>query len=119
MPDAELARRKGELFDTIGFDQPAATLVRDLPGGYKQEVSLAAAMLHGPEIVFLDEPTAGVAPASRERFWNLIKKIAGEGKTVFVTTHYMDEAEQCGRIALMGEGRIIALDTPAGLKKQA
>ncbi len=76
-------------------------------------------MLHDPEIVFLDEPTSGVAPASRERFWSLIRKVAAAGKTVFVTTHYMTEAEQCGRIALMRDGKIIALDAPAGLKKKA
>jgi ABC-2 type transport system ATP-binding protein len=117
-PDA-LARRTKELFDTIGFDQPATTLVRDLAGGFRQELSLAAAMLHDPEIVFLDEPTAGVAPAARARFWRLIQRIAKSGKTVFVTTHYMDEAEQCGRIALMRDGKLIALDSPEGLKASA
>jgi ABC-2 type transport system ATP-binding protein len=116
IPDAVLAKRKKELFETVGFDQPESTLVRDLAGGYRQELSLAAAMLHDPEIVFLDEPTAGVAPAARARFWGLIRRIAGSGKTVFVTTHYMDEAEQCGRIALMRAGKLIALDSPAGLK---
>lgn len=119
MTDAELARRTRELFDTIGFDQPARTLVRDLPGGFKQELSLAAAMLHDPEIVFLDEPTAGVAPAARARFWGLIRRVAASGKTVFVTTHYLDEAEQCARIALMRSGRLIALDSPEGLKAAA
>jgi ABC-2 type transport system ATP-binding protein len=116
MRDGELARRTKELFETIGFDQPTGTLVRNLPGGFKQELSLAVAMLHDPEIVFLDEPTAGVAPAARARFWGLIRRIAGTGKTVFVTTHYMDEAEQCGRIALMRTGKLIALDSPEGLK---
>jgi ABC-2 type transport system ATP-binding protein len=119
MPDAVLARRTKELFGTIGFDQPVDTLVKNLPGGFKQELSLAAAMLHDPEIVFLDEPTAGVAPAARARFWGLIRRIAATGKTVFVTTHYMDEAEQCGRIALMRTGKLIALDSPEGLKASA
>jgi ABC-2 type transport system ATP-binding protein len=119
MPDAELSRRTKELFATIGFDSPTSTLVRDLAGGFKQELSLAVAMLHDPEIVFLDEPTAGVAPAARARFWGLIRRIAATGKTVFVTTHYMDEAEQCGRIALMRTGRLIALDSPEGLKVSA
>jgi len=119
MPPDALARRTRELFETIGFDQPADAFVRDLAGGYKQELSLAAAMLHDPEVVFLDEPTAGVAPAARARFWALIRRIAGAGKTVFVTTHYMDEAEQCGRIALMRDGKLIALDSPAGLKAAA
>jgi ABC-2 type transport system ATP-binding protein len=119
MPREVLERRTSELFGVIGFDQPVETLVRDLAGGYKQELSLAAAMLHDPEVVFLDEPTAGVAPAARARFWTLIRRIAASGKTVFVTTHYMDEAEQCGRIALMRAGKLIALDEPAALKKHA
>ena len=116
MPKDVLDRRTKELFDTIGFDQPESSLVRDLAGGYRQELSLAVAMLHDPEILFLDEPTAGVAPAARARFWGLIRRIAASGKTVFVTTHYMDEAEQCGRIALMRDGKLIALDSPEGLK---
>jgi len=119
MPGDVLARRTRELFDTIGFDQPVTMFVRDLAGGYKQELSLATAMLHDPEVVFLDEPTAGVAPAARARFWRLIRKIAASGKTVFVTTHYMDEAEQCGRIALMRAGKLIALDEPGALKTRA
>jgi ABC-2 type transport system ATP-binding protein len=119
MSDERLASRTKELFEVIGFDRPTGTLVRDLPGGFKQELSLAVAMLHDPEVLFLDEPTAGVAPASRARFWALIRRIAAGGKTVFVTTHYMDEAEQCGRIALMRTGRLIALDSPAGLKASA
>ena len=113
---ATYEQRRKELFDFISFDRSLNTLVRDLPGGTKQQVSLAAALLHDPEIIFLDEPTAGVSPASRSRFWKLISQLAGRNKTVFVTTHYMDEAEQCGRIALMREGRIIALDSPEGLK---
>ena len=117
-PQAYLKRRK-ELFDLISFDKPLNSKVADLSGGIKQQVSLAAALLHDPEIIFLDEPTAGVTPASRARFWSLIREIAGRGKTVFVTTHYMDEAEQCGRIALMRTGELIALDTPEGLKKAA
>ncbi len=117
IPDAKLRQRKKELFGLVGFDQAESTMVRDLAGGFRQELSLAAAMLHDPEIVFLDEPTAGVAPAARARFWRLIRRIADSGKTVFVTTHYMDEAEQCGRIALMRAGKLIALDSPEGLKK--
>jgi ABC-2 type transport system ATP-binding protein len=113
---ATYEQRRRELFDFISFDRPLNTIVSDLSGGTKQQVSLAAALLHDPEIIFLDEPTAGVTPASRGRFWRLIKKLAERNKTVFVTTHYMDEAEQCGRIALMRDGRIIALDSPEGLK---
>ncbi|HUO56710.1 MAG TPA: ABC transporter ATP-binding protein [bacterium] len=110
-------RRKAELLKFIGFQFPMKTLVKDLPGGLKQEVSLAAAMLHDPDVIFLDEPTAGVTPAARLRFWNLIQGLASRGKTVFVTTHYMDEAEQCGRVALMGSGRIFAMDSPEKLKR--
>ena len=112
-------KRRRELFDLTGFDRPLSAMVGSLPGGIKQELSLAAAMLHDPEIVFLDEPTAGVSPASRARFWALIRKVTALGKTVIVTTHYMDEAEQCGRIALMRTGRLIALGSPDELKAQA
>ena len=112
-------KRRLELFDLIAFDKPLSSMVSSLPGGVKQELALAAAMLHDPEIVFLDEPTSGVAPASRARFWELIRKITGLGKTVIVTTHYMDEAENCGRIALMRTGRLIALGSPEELKRSA
>ena len=112
-------KRRKELFELIAFDKPLTALVASLPGGIKQELALAAAMLHDPEIVFLDEPTSGVAPASRARFWALIRRITGLGKTVIVTTHYMDEAEQCGRIALMRTGKLIALGSPQELKKAA
>lgn len=112
-----LKKRTKELLDFINFSKPVNTLVRDLPGGIKQQVSLAASILHDPEIIFLDEPTAGVTPVARARFWALIRELSSNGKTVFVTTHYMDEAEQCGRIALMRSGEIIALDTPENLKK--
>lgn len=117
-PDTYRKRRR-ELFEFISFDRPIKTIVQDLPGGTKQQVSLAASLLHDPEIIFLDEPTAGVSPASRSLFWSLIRRLAKQGKTVFVTTHYMDEAEQCERIALMRDGKIIALDSPDGLKKSA
>lgn len=112
-------KQREELFKLISFEQSINSKVADLPGGVKQQMSLVCALLHNPEIVFLDEPTAGVSPDSRAKFWSLIRKIASSGKTVFVTTHYMDEAEQCGRIALMRDGELIALDTPEGLKKSA
>lgn len=108
--------RRTALLSFIHFDRDPSTLVRDLPGGIKQQVSLAASLLHDPEIVFLDEPTAGVTPAFRARFWALIRDLAKRGRTVFVTTHYMDEAEQCDRIALMRSGELIALESPANLK---
>ncbi|MBV9079831.1 MAG: ABC transporter ATP-binding protein [Elusimicrobia bacterium] len=118
MDPADAERRIEELFQFIHFDHPRSTLVGDLPGGFKQELSLVAALIHRPEIVFLDEPTAGVSPASRQRFWALIRRLASDGITVFVTTHYMDEAEECQRIALMRAGRIIALDSPKNLKSR-
>ncbi len=117
IPKATLKKRTKELLDFIEFTKPIKTLVRDLPGGIKQQVSLAASILHDPEIIFLDEPTAGVTPMARARFWALIRQLSEQGKTVFVTTHYMDEAEQCGRIALMRTGKIIAIDSPMNLKK--
>jgi ABC-2 type transport system ATP-binding protein len=87
-----------------------------LPGGWKQRLALACAVLHRPEVLFLDEPTSGVDPLSRRRFWRLIKEMAAEGVTVFVTTHYLDEAEQCDRLALMHAGRLVALGTVGELK---
>ena len=88
-----------------------------LPGGMQQRVALASAVLHRPRIVFLDEPTAGVDPRQRRAFWQLIRELAAQGTTVFVTTHYMDEAEYCARIGIMVDGRLVALDTPEGLKR--
>ena len=90
-----------------------------LPGGWKQRLALGCAVLHQPPIVFLDEPTSGVDPISRRQFWELIHHMAGEGVTVFVTTHYMEEAEYCNRLALIERGRIVALGTPSELKKRA
>ncbi len=91
-------------------------LTAELAGGFKQRLALGAALLHRPTLLFLDEPTAGVAPLARRGFWQLIRTLAAEGTTVFVTSHYMDEVEQCDRIALMDRGRIVALDSPQGLK---
>jgi ABC-2 type transport system ATP-binding protein len=119
IPASTFAARRAALFARIGFVGSGKEKVGDLPGGLRQQVSLAASLLHDPKVVFLDEPTAGVAPAARAMFWSLIRDLAGEGRTVFVTTHYMDEAEQCGRIALMRDGKLIALDSPAGLKAHA
>ncbi|WP_246845516.1 ABC transporter ATP-binding protein [Bdellovibrio sp. NC01] len=118
LDEQKFKENKERLLKFIRFQQSGSSMVRDLPGGVKQQMSLVAALLHDPEVVFLDEPTAGVSPAYRQRFWQLIREVAGNGKTVFVTTHYMDEAEQCGRIALMKEGQLIALDTPENLKKK-
>lgn len=111
--------QKNKLLKFIHFKESEDSLVRNLSGGIKQQVSLVASLLHDPELVFLDEPTAGVSPAYRQRFWSLIRELASQGKTVFVTTHYMDEAEQCERIALLKTGELIALDSPLELKKQS
>ncbi len=117
IPKELYRRRRKEGMDIIAFKEKTGRLVRELSGGTKQEVSLVASLLHDPDILFLDEPTAGVSPVSRARFWSIIRALSQRDKTVFVTTHYMDEAEYCGRIALMRDGRIVALDSPASLKK--
>lgn len=119
IPSPLADERTRRLLRFVEFHPPLSTPVRSLPGGLKQEISLVAALLHDPEIIFLDEPTAGVSPSSRARFWALIRGLAKEGKTIFVTTHYMDEAEECGRIALMRAGKIIALGSPGELKTHA
>ncbi len=110
--------RRDMLLNFIGFNQNLKTVVKDLPGGIKQAVALGVALIHDPAIVFLDEPTAGVAPHARMRFWKLIRELARGGKTIFVTTHYMDEAENCSRVALMRAGELIAIDTPNALKQK-
>lgn len=111
-------REKGEaMIHKLGLKKVANTLVGSLPLGWKQKLSFSVAVLHEPRIVFLDEPTAGVDPTARRQFWDLIYEAADNGVTIFVTTHYMDEAEYCNRISIMVDGSIRALDTPAGLKK--
>jgi ABC-2 type transport system ATP-binding protein len=112
-----LRARAEALLERTGLDEHARDTTGALPGGIRQRLALASALLHAPEIVFLDEPTAGVDPVARRAFWRLIRELAREGTTVFVTTHYLDEAEYCGRIGLMVDGRLVALDTPAGLKR--
>ncbi|MDR1124176.1 MAG: ABC transporter ATP-binding protein [Elusimicrobiota bacterium] len=117
MPPARAKARAAELFDFIKLRAPQDTVAGDLPGGVRQMVALCAALLHDPVLIFLDEPTAGAAPRTREDFWALIRALAARGKTIFVTTHYMDEAQYCAHIALMDRGRIIALASPRELKK--
>jgi ABC-2 type transport system ATP-binding protein len=112
-------QRRDYLLNFVSFAKPLDSFIKNLPGGIKQQIALVASILHDPEIVFLDEPTAGVTPMMRARFWELINDLAKLGKTIFVTTHYMDEAEQCKRIALMRTGKIVALDSPADLKQTA
>ncbi len=116
LADDVIESRIKELIEFIELDRPLYTMVKDLPAGVMQQVALVAATIHDPEIVFLDEPTAGVTPHARSRFWDLIGRMKSSGKTVFVTTHYMDEAEQCGRVALMSAGELVALGSPAELK---
>ncbi len=112
-----LQDRADELLELTGLRDLAGATTGELPGGTRQRLALACAMLHRPPIVFLDEPTAGVDPAARRTFWRLIRDLSTGGTTVFVTTHYLDEAEYCRRIGLMVDGRLVALDTPAGLKR--
>lgn len=101
----------------LGLEAEANKLVRSLPLGWKQKLAFSVAIFHQPQIVFLDEPTGGVDPIARREFWNMIYEAADSGLTVFVTTHYMDEAEYCNRVSIMVDGRIEALDTPGQLKK--
>ena len=114
----EKEERDAWVLDMAGLTDRKKTLTGDLPLGWKQRLALGCAVLHRPPILFLDEPTSGVDPISRRNFWELIHEMAGQGVTVFVTTHYMDEAGYCRRLALMSAGRIIALGTPSELKTQ-
>jgi ABC-2 type transport system ATP-binding protein len=112
-----LAEREGWAAQMAGLEGKQDLLTRSLPGGWKQRLALACAVLHRPQMVFLDEPTGGVDPLSRRRFWSLIDSMAADGVTIIVTTHYLDEAERCDRIALMHAGRLVALGTVAELKR--
>ena len=116
LSDERLAARRAFVLDMAGLGGRESTLTHDLSAGWRQRLSLGCAILHEPPIVFLDEPTSGVDPLSRRRFWRLIKELARGGTTVLVTTHYLDEAEHCDRIAIIHAGRLAALGTPAELK---
>lgn len=115
---AERKRKSAELIERLGLLDMKRDRVAELPLGWKQKLAFSVALLHDPAIVFLDEPTGGVDPLTRRQFWDLIYEAAERGVTVFVTTHYMDEAEYCERISIMVDGRIEALDTPTALKRQ-
>jgi len=115
---AEIRARTKRMLERLGLEQSIDTPVRALPLGWRQKLAFSVALLHEPSIVFLDEPTSGVDPITRRQFWELIYETAGRGTTVFVTTHYMDEAEYCDRISIMVAGRIEALGTPAELKER-
>jgi ABC-2 type transport system ATP-binding protein len=113
----QFEERRQWAFEMTGLGSRRNAIVADLPGGFRQRLALSCALLHRPPVVFLDEPTGGVDPEARRRFWDLIDDLSAEGVTVFVTTHYMDEAERCHRVALMHAGKLLALDTIAELKQ--
>lgn len=118
LSNAQIRTKSELLIKELGLEQEAKKLVSELPLGWKQKLSFSVAILHDPTIVFLDEPTGGVDPVTRRQFWELIYEAANRGVTIFVTTHYMDEAEYCNRISIMVDGKIEALDSPVNLKKK-
>jgi ABC-2 type transport system ATP-binding protein len=118
LTNKDIKTKSEQLIERLGLQEQTKKLVGSLPLGWKQKLSFSVAILHRPEIVFLDEPTGGVDPVTRRQFWDLIYEASDLGITVFVTTHYLDEAEYCNRISIMVDGRIAALDTPGNLKKQ-
>ncbi|MCW5962911.1 MAG: ABC transporter ATP-binding protein [Bryobacterales bacterium] len=118
VPRERRDERKRFALELSGLDARKDTLTRLLPGGFKQRLALGCAILHEPPVLFLDEPTSGVDPIARREFWELIYQLSAQGKTIFVTTHYMDEAEYCHRVALMYRGAVIALGSPDELKRE-
>ena len=114
----DIRERSNKLIDNLGLQNESKKMVGELPLGWKQKLAFSVAIFHRPQIVFLDEPTGGVDPVTRRQFWDMIYEAAASGITIFVTTHYMDEAEYCNRLSIMVDGRVEALDTPANLKKQ-
>lgn len=118
MSNKDIKSRMEELFQRLEIEHLKDDLIAGLPLGWKQKLAFSVAIFHRPSIVFLDEPTGGVDPVTRRQFWDMIYQAAADGITVFVTTHYMDEAEYCDRVSIMVDGRIEALDTPAGLKNK-
>ncbi len=116
LADPEIKAKTNNMLQTLEMENVRDKLAGELPLGWKQKLSFSIALIHGPEIIFLDEPTGGVDPETRRRFWEMIYEASEKGITVFVTTHYMDEAEYCDRVSIMVDGRIEALDSPAALK---
>jgi ABC-2 type transport system ATP-binding protein len=114
--DRDIVTRTGDILTRIGLEHAGNHLVREIPLGWKQQLAFCVALLHRPTIVFLDEPTSGVDPITRRRFWELIYETAAEGTSVLVTTHYLDEAEYCNRISIMVDGAIAAMGTPAAVR---
>lgn len=118
IPRKEIKIKINTLLEELGMKNQRKKLVGDLPLGWKQKLAFAVAMVHNPPVVFLDEPTSGVDPITRRQFWEMIYKASSKGTTIFVTTHYLDEAEYCSRASIMVDGQIRALDTPENLKKK-
>ena len=118
VPGKEMDGRIDAALELLGIQDEKNTMVKSLPLGWKQKLAFSAAIFHEPKIVFLDEPTGGVDPVARRQFWELIYEAADRGITIFVTTHYMDEAEYCNRVSIMVDGRIEALDSPKNLRKE-
>lgn len=118
MSDKEIWEDSDRLFRELEMEDMRNTPVKDIPVGWKQKLAFVTATIHRPDVVFLDEPTGGVDPVTRRKFWELIYKASSEGMTIFVTTHYLDEAEYCDRVSIMVDGRISALDSPSGLKNK-
>ena len=116
--DKQIAQKRESMLERLGLEKAEKMYVRDMPLGWKQKLAFSIAMIHNPEILFLDEPTGGVDPKTRRNFWDMINEAADSGMTVFVTTHYMDEAEYCDRASIMVDARIEALDSPAALKEK-
>lgn len=116
--DRQIEEKRRSMLQRLGLEQVSNMYVKEMPLGWKQKLAFSIAMIHDPEILFLDEPTGGVDPKTRRNFWDMINEAAESGITVFVTTHYMDEAEYCDRVSIMVDGRIEDLDSPAALKKK-
>jgi len=114
----QITEKRQQLVKELGLESIVNTLVGSLPLGWKQKISFSVSLLHEPKIVFLDEPTGGVDPITRRQFWEMIYQASNRGTTIFVTTHYMDEAEYCDRVSIMVDGKMEALDTPKKLKQQ-
>ena len=116
LKDRDILRKSDEMLRELGFEAERNTLVKSLPLGWKQKLAFSVSIFHEPQVVFLDEPTGGVDPVTRRRFWELIYRAADRGITIFVTTHYLDEAEYCDRVSIMVDGQIVALDAPGNLR---
>lgn len=118
VPEKEATARTESMLEELGLEHERDSLVKSLPLGWRQKLAFSVSIFHSPSIVFLDEPTGGVDPVTRRQFWEMIYKASAQGITIFVTTHYMDEAEYCNRVSIMVDGRIDALDSPSNLRKE-